>query len=160
MKNLIFCCAVIVSLMMGSSCKKEATKPELLTHSKWKLSGYDFIPGITIAGYYYTDYYGPYVSSDCIYDQIISFTEDGRIVSTEGGIVCNDGTENFDEGSWYFNDDESYLYVNAPYHSNIFHYSITANELTVVELDKEHMVLEGVYARDSSIRYRFTFEAQ
>jgi hypothetical protein len=152
---------LIALIITVTSCKKEDSKTHLLTSAKWKLSGYEFIPGLTIAGHYYTDYYGPYVANDCIYDDIIEFTDDGKIVTTEGGMVCDASMpSNKTEGSWYFNDDKSYLYVTVDYHVNIFNYGLIANELQVVELTKDKLICDGVFANDTTVKYRYTFTAQ
>jgi hypothetical protein len=161
MKNILKCLTIVVLIVFIISCKKDESKTDLLTSAKWKLSGYEFIPGLTIMGHYYTDYYGPYVANDCIYDEIIEFTADGKIVTTEGGIVCDPSNQPYKtDGSWYFNDDMSYLYVTVDYHVNIFNYSIVANELKVVELTKDKLICEGVFANDSTVKYQFTFTAQ
>jgi hypothetical protein len=87
MKNLRVALLLLMIPFVFLGCKKD--KPErLLTAKPWRLCGYEFIPGITIAGYYYTDYYTPYVDSDCIYDELIEFTDDGRIITREGSVVC------------------------------------------------------------------------
>ena len=124
MRLLNFCfVAIVASVLVLSSCKKDDSPKDLLTDGAW-----------TAANYEYEDTDGTFIADfeNCEKDDTVTFNSDGTFTSSPGSDLC-DPDDTSESGTFTLNEEGSVLTWTVDGQSIPF---------TVTELTSSRLVLE------------------
>lgn len=124
---------------------KQDSKVDALIDKDWRLTSWQYDPGLNISGVIVIDNYT--LLAPCVTDGYTRFLSDGTFYDDEGPTKCDETNNQFNSGKWSLNKNQTVL--TKTYDDG------SSQEFAVEMLNDNHLVISML---DSNLRYEEVYK--